>query len=82
VWFGPKDHRAVGGRLAALRTGQGVTQSALAATLGKPQSFVSSYEQGQRRLDVLEFCQIVEALQGDASATFAEVLVARKKLRR
>jgi hypothetical protein len=65
-----------------LRVGRGVTQSALAATLGKPQSFVSSYEQGQRRLDVLEFCHIVDKLQGDPAATFTEVLLARKKPRR
>jgi transcriptional regulator with XRE-family HTH domain len=82
VWFRPEDHRAVGECLAALRNRQGVTQSVLAVGLGKPQSFVSSYEQGQRRLDVLEFCHIVEALRGDAAAAFAEVLSARKKPRR
>jgi hypothetical protein len=55
-----------------------VTQSALAASLGKPQSFVSSYEKGQRRLDVLEFGRIVETLHGDATAVFSEVLRTRK----
>ena len=78
MWFRPEDHRAVGACLAALRVGRGVTQSALAASLGKPQSFVSSYEKGQRRLDVLEFCRIVETLQGDVAAVFSEVLQTRK----
>ena len=82
MWFRPEDHRAVGGCLAALRKGQGVTQSALAVSLGKPQSFVSSYEQGQRRLDILEFLHIVEALRGDAPVIFAEVLARRKSRRR
>lgn len=79
MWFRPEDHRAVGECLAALRKGRGVTQSALAESLGKPQSFVSSYEQGQRRLDLLEFLHIVEALRGDAVLTFAEV---RRKSKR
>jgi transcriptional regulator with XRE-family HTH domain len=72
----------VGECLAALRKGQGVTQRALAVSLGKPQSFVSSYEQGQRRLDLLEFLHIIEFLSGDAPAIFAEVLVRRKARRR
>jgi transcriptional regulator with XRE-family HTH domain len=81
VWFRPEDHRAVGECLAALRKGQGVTQRALAMGLRKPQSFVSSYEQGQRRLDLLEFLHIIEFLNGDAPAIFAEVLVRRKRRR-
>jgi predicted transcriptional regulator len=59
-----------------------VTQSVLAASLGKPQSFISSYEQGQRRLDILEFLHIVESLRGDAAVVFAEVLARRKSRRR
>jgi transcriptional regulator with XRE-family HTH domain len=82
VWFRPEDHRAVGECLAALRNRQGVTQSVLAVGLGKPQSFVSSYEQGQRRLDILEFLHIVETLEGDASVIFAEVLARRRSRRR
>jgi transcriptional regulator with XRE-family HTH domain len=82
VWFRPEDHRVVGECLAALRKGQGVTQSAFAESLGKPQSFVSSYEHGQRRLDVLEFLHIVEALRGDAVLTFADVLLRRKSKHR
>ena len=82
MWFRPEDHRAVGECLAALRNRQGVTQSVLALSLGKPQSFISSYEQGQRRLDILEFLHIVESLKGDAGVVFAEVLVRRKSRRR
>jgi transcriptional regulator with XRE-family HTH domain len=82
VWFRPEDHRAVGGCLAALRNRQGVTQSVLAVSLGKPQSFVSSYENGQRRLDILEFLHIVESLKGNAVVIFAEVLARRTSRRR
>ena len=65
MWLNPEKHRVVGATLEALRRTVGVTQVALAKTLKKPQSFVSSYERGQRRLDLLEFANVVEALGGD-----------------
>jgi transcriptional regulator with XRE-family HTH domain len=48
--------------LVTARKAANVTQVELAARLGRPQSFVSKYERGERRLDVVEFCQIAEAL--------------------
>lgn len=45
------------------RKRQGLTQRAFADLLGKPQSFVSKYESGERRLDVVEFCQIAKVLR-------------------
>ena len=45
------------------RTDPGVTQTELAKRLGKPQSFVAKYEGGERRLSVIEFIEIAEALQ-------------------
>jgi len=38
------------------------TQLETAARLGKPQSYVSKYESGERRIDVVEFLQICKAL--------------------
>ncbi|HJU20467.1 MAG TPA: helix-turn-helix transcriptional regulator [Stellaceae bacterium] len=49
--------------LAATRSRARVTQRDLAARLGKPQSFVSAYENGQRRIDVSEFLVILETLR-------------------
>jgi len=40
----------------------GVTQAALVASLKKPQSYVSKYESGDRRLDFTEFMEIVDVL--------------------
>lgn len=40
-----------------------LTQTELAKLLGKPQSFVSKYERGERRLDVIELFQITDCLQ-------------------
>lgn len=48
--------------IAAVRKAAGITQVELAERLGKPQSFVSKIERGERRLDVIEFCQVAEAL--------------------
>ncbi|WP_268807813.1 helix-turn-helix domain-containing protein [Thiothrix eikelboomii] len=46
----------------------GLTQSDVASRLARPQSFVSKYESGERRLDVLEFLQICQVLKADAQA--------------
>lgn len=45
-----------------IRTGAGLRQVDLAERLGQPQSFVSKYESGERRLDLLEVRQICEAV--------------------
>jgi transcriptional regulator with XRE-family HTH domain len=37
-----------------MRRGKGVTQVQLANRLGLPQSYVSKYESGERRLDLIE----------------------------
>lgn len=53
--------------LVETRKAAGVTQVQLAERLGRPQSFVSKVERGERRLDVIEFCQVSEALGQDPS---------------
>ncbi len=40
----------------------GLTQSQVSEKLYKPQSFVAKYEKGERRLDVLEFLEVAEAI--------------------
>jgi len=44
--------------LIQARKSAGLTQQAVADVLGKPQSFVAKYENGERRLDVVEFIRI------------------------
>ena len=48
--------------IASVRKAAGITQFELAEKLGKPQSFVSKVERGERRLDVIEFCLLAEAI--------------------
>lgn len=50
------------GLLRQLRLEAGLRQADLAGKLQQPQSFVSKYESGERRLDLLEIEQICDAL--------------------
>lgn len=47
------------------RKDKGITQVRLAEKLQKPQSYVSKYENGERRLDVIEFLDIAGCLDID-----------------
>lgn len=49
-------------RLRLARKTQGVMQKDLADRLSVPQSFVSKYETGERRLDIIELLDICSAL--------------------
>jgi len=61
----------------AARERAGLTQTQLARLLRKPQSFISSYERGQRRIDVLELLRIVETLKSDPRAVFTDIIARR-----
>lgn len=49
--------------LQTARSRAGVSQSALAEKLGRKQQFVSKYESGERRLDLIEFIDVAKALE-------------------
>lgn len=51
--------------LIEARHKSGLTQAELAEAIGRPQSFVSKYETGERRLDVVEFVRITSILRVD-----------------
>ena len=74
MWVTPKDYAALGEVLAAVRRQAGVTQDELAGRLKKPQSFISAYERGQRRVDVLELLLIVRALDVDPQTVFSRIV--------
>lgn len=48
--------------LVEARLSKCLTQTEVATRLGKPQSFVSKYESGERRLDVIELLEVCQAL--------------------
>jgi len=64
--LGTPRYNALMVKLVELRKQSGMTQSQLAKRLGKPQSFIAKYEGGERRLDVIEFVDVVKALGGSA----------------
>ena len=51
--------------LIEARKKAGLSQAQLADRLSKPQSFVSKFERGERRLDVVEFRRVAEAIGVD-----------------
>ncbi len=57
-----KQQKALLSLLRELRTQAGLRQIDMARSLGKPQAFVSYYESGARRLDLLELRQICKIL--------------------
>jgi transcriptional regulator with XRE-family HTH domain len=54
----------------------GLTQEEVAVRLGRPQSFVAKYEGGERRIDVVEFVAVAQALEQDPRALFATLVQA------
>jgi len=48
--------------LKRIRQDKGIRQTELAEKLRVPQSFISKYESGDRRLDILELRQVCEAV--------------------
>ncbi len=51
--------------LRGIRVDAGLTQSELASRLSRDQTFVSKYESGERRLDVLELREVCQAIGTD-----------------
>ena len=59
----PDEYRRLVASLMAARKQAGMNQADLAKALGRPQSFVSKYESGERRLDPVEFVKITQLLK-------------------
>lgn len=58
----PSEMRCFLSLVRQMRIDAGLRQADLADRLGEPQSFVSRYESGERRLDVLELRKICRVL--------------------
>lgn len=58
-------------RLRDARLAAGLSQEELGQRLGSRQQFVSKYEGGERRLDVIEFIDIAQQLGLDRDALLA-----------
>lgn len=60
-------------RLVELREAKGLTQMDIALQLGKPQSYVSKYERGERRLDIVELIAVTKVLGVDPAQLCTEL---------
>lgn len=60
--MGNEAHKRFRELLVQARKQADLTQADLASRLERPQSFVSKYERGERRLDVVEFGEVAKAL--------------------
>jgi transcriptional regulator with XRE-family HTH domain len=65
--------------LKKARKEQGLTQQELAIRLKRKQSFVTKYETGERRLDVIEFLEIAGALAQDPAELLTEIAKVPKR---
>lgn len=65
--FQDERYRALIGKLIDARKSSGLSQEELAKRLNRHQQFVSRYEIGERRLDIVEFIDISRALGVDMS---------------
>lgn len=64
---------AVSSYLKQLRLSRGLSQNALAERLGESQSFISKYENAQRKLTIIEFVHVVRALDAVPSEVISEM---------
>lgn len=78
MWVQQKEYGEVGAALARARKRARLSQQQLAKLLRKPQSFISNYESGQRRIDILELRRVVEAMGGDPIEICREILKNRR----
>ncbi|WP_227876539.1 helix-turn-helix domain-containing protein [Sphingomonas paucimobilis] len=62
-------------KLVQARKEQGLTQEDVARRLGKPQQYVSRYEVGERRLDMVEFLDAASVLGVDGLQVAADGMV-------
>lgn len=71
----PDRHEVLAQLLRDLRTAAGLTQTEVAGALDKPQSYVSKYESGERRLDLVELadlCPVLGVTLPELAAMFVE----------
>jgi transcriptional regulator with XRE-family HTH domain len=80
-----QSYQAFRALLISSREAAGLTQVQVAERLGKPQSFVSKYERGERRLDFSEFVELSDVLDIDVAGfirTYRATLSPKQKIKR
>jgi transcriptional regulator with XRE-family HTH domain len=65
------EYQAITTFLTELRMEAGVSQRELARRIGRSQSHVQKIESRQRRVEIIEFCRLVQALGFDPERAFS-----------
>jgi transcriptional regulator with XRE-family HTH domain len=60
--------------LLQARRGSGLSQAEVALKLGRPQTFISKVELGERRIDIIELIELVEAMGVDPLVFLKELM--------
>jgi len=60
--------------LRDLRKKQGIRQQELAERLGRPQSYVSKYEGGERNIDLIELIDVAKSIDLDPAVVISELV--------
>lgn len=55
------------------RKAAGLSQAAVAAKLGRPQSYIADIERNERRIDVIEYLALADAIGFDAISILEQV---------
>ena len=58
------------------RKERGLSQARIAEALGRPQSYVADFERRERRIDVVEYLALAEAIGFNPLGLLAEVIKA------
>jgi transcriptional regulator with XRE-family HTH domain len=56
------------------RKRRGLSQAQVALALGRPQSYVADFERRERRIDVVEYLALADAIGFDPLSLLAEVM--------
>lgn len=66
--------------LISSRKAKGLTQESLARLINRPQSFISKSENGERRIDLIEFLEIMDALEMDPCEVVQSLIKFRSEI--
>lgn len=69
-------YQALRESIRAERKARGLSQVQVAKALGRPQSYVADFERRERRIDVVEYLALAEAIGFDPLAVLSAVMKA------
>ena len=74
-----KAHKALISELKLARKNAGCSQQHLAEKVGHPQSYIAKIENGERRVDVVEFLELIHAMGASWDQVLTQVDLAIRK---